>query len=949
MCAMLRIDEQIMNSDKVICRHIDSLGNASIGEISQDILSQLRHFVEHIMLKIYADGNDIEDSYKDDRIKKAKKCVKNQDTSRFIARFHDFLQVSVSHRTVAEENANRLMLKYYEYLLRIRNFLRDNYSMDVLHNLESFPIEIDDSYKEYYEKIAEKIDLYHTPIREGFRFDRFYIQSIKPFFVKGKVYYEVAFIPANDKASKTDRIIAFTDIELSDYYAVRFAIANNSIEIFEKTMPIRIIVNWEVNIRPCEYANFAQIIYGQSVSFLKAEQINLSKYLTSTKSNLVEILDLEDSDFCNLRTQIVPNLISHFFFDILDYCRWLVKNHSPGANILKYLLFHMTNRIIKAQYENQRKWDYYNGCWEHIGRNSLLSNLYLANKCIPFDNMPFCSALRKHIPSISDLFMCFDASEREHELLAWHIRHNTEQKGILFTPLEKVEGSDSHKYKYFDKVEALVERYNSKLYSNDTQQARRLIIMNDYIFIESYKDDTVSIIQTVKGMTAEGIQNHSNAAKYWIEHQDHSNLSDEKRDALINLFDKSKVALIYGAAGTGKTTLINYISTFFKERSRLYLAHTNPAINNLKRKVSASSKCDFMTITKFINPYAKNIKRDYDILIIDECSTVSNKSMRKVLELARYKLLIMVGDIYQIEAIEFGNWFNAVRFFIPETSVCELKEQCRTNMEQLKDLWANVRKMRGNNADSDVLDRLQTSGYSAELDASIFSPAAENEIILCLNYGGLYGINNINHFMQENNKGKEIYRGIQRYKVGDFILFNDAADSFFASNEDEVPVIHNNMKARIVDFVVLNEGQANESIQFDVELDKPLYELNMESHNFTIIGRNKAGNSIIRFEVFNNKSTDEDDDETSKTTVPFQIAYAVSIHKAQGLEYDSVKIVISDEIDELITHSIFYTAITRAKKRLKIYWSKAVEQKILERIKPVNNSQDISLLKNEIK
>ena len=76
-----------------------------------------------------------------------------------------------------------------------------------------------------------------------------------------------------------------------------------------------------------------------------------------------------------------------------------------------------------------------------------------------------------------------------------------------------------------------------------------------------------------------------------------------------------------------------------------------------------------MTITKFNNPYAKDVKRDYDILIIDECSTVSNKSMRKVLELAQYKLLILVGDIYQIEAIEFGNWFNAVRFFIPPTSV----------------------------------------------------------------------------------------------------------------------------------------------------------------------------------------------------------------------------------------------------------------------------------------
>lgn len=43
----------------------------------------------------------------------------------------------------------------------------------------------------------------------------------------------------------------------------------------------------------------------------------------------------------------------------------------------------------------------------------------------------------------------------------------------------------------------------------------------------------------------------------------------------------------------------------------------------------------------------------------------------------------------------------------------------------------------------------------------------------------------------------------------------------------------------------------------------------------------------------------------SRTIVPFQIAYAVSIHKAQGLEYDSVKIVITDEVEELVTHNIF--------------------------------------------
>ena len=941
----LRIDEQIMNSNRAICRHLDSIESTPAGEISQDILSHLRHFVEHIMLKIYANGDDIEDTQ--DNIKKARGFIKSQMKYKHLARLYKFVVVSASHRTLAEENAYRLMLKYYEYLLRIKNYLRDNYSMEVLHNLEKFPIEIDDSYKEYYEKIAEKIDIYPTPVREGFRFDRFYIQSIKPFFVNGKVYYEVAFIPANDKASKTDRIIAFTDIELSDYYAVRFAIADNSIKIFDKTMPIRVIVNWEVNIRPCEFGNFARIIYKNAPKLSKAEQQHLSQYLTDTGTNLSELLDIPDEAFVDLRSRIVPNSKSKFFFDILDYCRELLQNQSPGANILKYLLFHMTNRIIKAQYKEQWKWDYYNGCWEYVGQNSLLSDLYLANECIPFDNMPFCSALRKHVPSISDIFDCFEISGREHEIIAWFIRHNTEQKGILFTKLEK---SDDGKYKLldFEDVESLVKTYNQRLYHNSIQQARKLIIKNGFIFIEGYKEDTISIIQTIMSLTTSGIDNYLNTAKHWIETQDQSNVSEEKKAALINMFDKSKVALIYGAAGTGKTTLINYISTFFKDHSRLYLAHTNPAVNNLKRKVSASSKCNFMTITKFNNPYAKDVKRDYDILIIDECSTVSNKRMKELLELAQYKLLILVGDIYQIESIEFGNWFYAVKAFIPGTSVCELKTPFRTESQLLLNLWDNVRKMLGNNEESDVLDRLQAGEFSAELDTSIFTSAAENEIILCLNYGGLYGINNINHFMQENNSGKEIYRGIQRYKEGDPILFNDAADSFFSNDEDEVPVIHNNMKAKIVDFVVLNVGQVNESIQFDIELDKPLMELNMENRNFTIIGTNQEGNAIIRFEVFKNKSTDEDDDGTSKATVPFQIAYAVSIHKAQGLEYDSVKIVITDEIDELITHSIFYTAITRAKKRLKIYWSKSVEQKILERIKPIDNSQDIALLKNEI-
>ena len=46
-----------------------------------------------------------------------------------------------------------------------------------------------------------------------------------------------------------------------------------------------------------------------------------------------------------------------------------------------------------------------------------------------------------------------------------------------------------------------------------------------------------------------------------------------------------------------------------------------------------------------------------------------------------------------------------------------------------------------------------------------------------------------------------------------------------------------------------------------------------------------------------------------------------------------MKIIITKEVDELISHNIFYTAITRAKEKLKIYWTAESQQKILSSFK----------------
>jgi len=103
------------------------------------------------------------------------------------------------------------------------------------------------------------------------------------------------------------------------------------------------------------------------------------------------------------------------------------------------------------------------------------------------------------------------------------------------------------------------------------------------------------------------------------------------------------------------------------------------------------------------------------------------------------------------------------------------------------------------------------------------------------------------------------------------------------------------------------------------------------------------GGSTVRFSVYEYDTSDEDDDSLN-TTVPFQVAYAVSIHKAQGLEFDSVKIVITDANEDDITHSIFYTAVSRARESLRIFWTPETQQGVLQRLCRHANPKDVALL-----
>ena len=188
--------------------------------------------------------------------------------------------------------------------------------------------------------------------------------------------------------------------------------------------------------------------------------------------------------------------------------------------------------------------------------------------------------------------------------------------------------------------------------------------------------------------------------------------------------------------------------------------------------------------------------------------------------------------------------------------------------------------------------------------------------------------------MQANNLSLAVEWGDYIFKENDPILFKD--------NSRFKGLLYNNLKGRIHKI----EKEKNK-ITFTIDVYRQLTELDANLYTLELISV-EQGKSRIRFSVEKYESIEDDEDSSLMTIVPFQIAYAVSIHKAQGLEYDSVKVVISSEVDEQITHNIFYTAITRARQSLKIYWTPETEKHVLEKMEKKNIDRDAGLLKSRM-
>lgn len=798
----------------------------------------------------------------------------------------------IDRRIPKEGQAERLMLKYYNYLWEIRRFMKRAFNKNILVNLEKFPLDLDTMDSEYYEKVAkqiENIDL--TP--RNVRVSRYYVQKITPFFVNGERYYEITLQLAGLYSTKYNRVTVYSKMTITTYYSIQIAYTETEIELWGIKNSIKVLNDWRVAIDPSCLNKLAKMLLKRAkINRNYREYINLMEFLTETGMNLIELINMREERFTEIYGKIFGTTNTHEFGDVLKQIRGEYSKSSckVGKNTIGYAMLHMRDEILEDILPNK------------FYPKRISAELFVSSRCYPFEKNPIVANLvgtktsKKDRESVIELLDDSNAVSLAQPYII--IDNLIGETGELLFEKSKIGSDDA------------INRYNDNLDKWERAKGYSIIEKEGLVSIASYYDTTINILNYLLQLTHNTRLDRQEENERFLKTCGITFDDVNKQIALKYLFVNSNVMLIYGAAGTGKTTLIKYISNMFVNDRKLYLTKTHTALQNVIRHLdNKSDNCDFEIIDSITR---SNLAVTHDIVFVDECSTIDNRTMELLLgKISNDALLVMSGDIYQIESIDFGNWFFYAKDIIKvKGASVELCHTWRTDKEELKSLWNAVREK-----STIVTEKLSMDGpFSENLGENIFH-LDDDEVVLCLNYDGKFGLNNMNQYFQNANTNSEAFSWEEWiYKIGDRIIFTNTRRS---------ALLYNNLKGTIT-----NITYGEKKIIFEIEVKAFFAESQCETETFNYLGTTENG-TIIEIDVI---SWDDElsEEEKVRTVIPFQLAYAISIHKAQGLEYKSVKVVIPSNNAEKITHSIFYTAITRAKEKLKIFWSAETMKNIIE-------------------
>lgn len=372
----------------------------------------------------------------------------------------------------------------------------------------------------------------------------------------------------------------------------------------------------------------------------------------------------------------------------------------------------------------------------------------------------------------------------------------------------------------------------------------------------------------------------------WVQDELKMKLADKQKQAVREAIAR-KVMVVTGGPGTGKTTIINAIIRIYRKSAQkvLLAAPTGRAAKRMTESTGYEAKTIHRLLE--VSPKEGRFKRnenaplDADLIVIDETSMVDTILMYHVLRaVPEAATLVLVGDVDQLPSVGAGSVLKDIidSGYVPTVRLDEIFRQAKESL-----ITVNAHRVNRGEMPLFIHDGshhqdfffFQTEEPEEALEKIIelcreripekfgYRPVEDIQVLTPM-HRGVVGTSNLNVELQKhlNTSTDELLKAGRSLKVG-----------------DKVMQIRNDYDKEV----------------FNGDIGR-ITEIDREDHEVVV---DYDGRSV----VYDYTDLDE-----------IVLAYAVSVHKAQGSEYPAVVIPVLTQHYLLLQRNLLYTGITRGKK-----------------------------------
>ncbi len=401
-----------------------------------------------------------------------------------------------------------------------------------------------------------------------------------------------------------------------------------------------------------------------------------------------------------------------------------------------------------------------------------------------------------------------------------------------------------------------------------------------------------------------------------IENKSKIKFDDLQKKAIYNIA-KSGVYILSGGPGTGKTTVINAMIEIFNRRG-MKIALAAPT-GRAAQRITEVTGVEAKTIHRLLevekldegqHRFTKNEREplDCDVIIIDEMSMVDSQLFASALKALKMDCrIILVGDHNQLPSVGAGNVLQ---------------------------------------------DILYSDAYNSSILKTVFRQALQSNIVVTA-HGIVSGVN-----LDINNNGKDFFAvnienpaNASKYILDLCInrLPNSRKTDLFSGIQILCP---SKMMQLGVDALnsklqeLINPYQkGKKEIKFQGYIIRENDKVMQIKNNYDIIWKKENGEFgtgifngdigyVKKIDVLNRTISVQYDDKIAEYMAEdifqLELAYAITIHKSQGSEFDYVIIPVVDIPTKLMYRNLLYTGVTRAKKMLIIVGNLELVNKMIE-------------------